>query len=304
MEELLGIVAAALGLAETEVTETLESEGGAGKITALLDKSYDDAKNAADGRATKKTRTEVEKAFKNRGVDFKFDEKKSFDLNVAAAVEALETKLSATPGDAPNALTEQQILNLPFVKKLKNDHTLELDRKVQEAEEKVKNDLKSEREKFEQEQIEIDAREFIRKQLATLNPNVGDDDPELAANRLKRLENDIYKAGNWKKDGKELVLYDAEGNILTDDSGKVIKPEMLVREETTSLYKLPVSTPKTSTGHTQPAPASGSQEAPKHYKGELPKNATEYAAKMADATISNDAKVEMKELYQAAQKEK
>ena len=58
------MLAAAAGVAETEVAELIKTDDGVESLSQTFDAKFTKVRDDADKRATKKTRTEVEKALK------------------------------------------------------------------------------------------------------------------------------------------------------------------------------------------------------------------------------------------------
>lgn len=251
-KELLGIVSAALGVDETEVTETLQSEDGPAKLKTQVEDfiatGLADAKKSADGRALKSTRNAVEKALKSVGIDYKFDPDKAFDLNVSAALESYESKVAESAGQS-TTLTDEQILKLPQVVKLKNELTLDAERRETAAREQERESLKKEREDFTRQQTENQVRSKFKKELAVLNP-IFSADAKRAANQAQDLEDKVAKAGPWQTEGDETYLLDEDGEIKKDRLGKPVTLSTFTREVITNYYDLPVATPKQNAGLT------------------------------------------------------
>lgn len=263
-EKLIGMLAAASGVAETEVAELIKTDEGIDSLSQTLDTKFTKVRDDADKRATKKTRTDVEKVLKDAGVeDARFD-------NLPAAIETLTTKAaeSATGGK----LDEATVLKHPAVVALKNKLTLETEQKVNEARQQEQQKLQQERESFAREQVAAQVREKAGALIDQLQP-VFSQNPTVAANQRQRLLADLT-SGRYLVENGELVPVDADGEVVKDAQLNPLKFEALVRKTVTDNFDLPVSTDRSAPTLTAEQIAAGAR-AKQEYTG--PKTDDEYA---------------------------
>lgn len=287
MEQLLGIVAAAAGVAETEAAELATTDEG---IASLKKKISDkdaakvlEIRKDANGRVLKIATA----AFTKLGVDpTVFEEGREFKENLAAAAEALQS--SALESAGKGTLTDEEVLKLPAVKKLRSDILAEADRKVETAKKEASESLTKERQEFRREQVEAKSLKYVREQIAEMNPDFGTN-ATIAANRQRDLEQRLLKELPWDADGETVRLVDAEGEVLRDASHNVVQPADKVREIVTSYYELPISTHKDPSGISQTDVNRNQQTQLTHYKGELPKTEADYVALANDPNLKSEA---------------
>lgn len=289
-EKVIGILAAAAGVAATEAAELVTTDEGIETLQGKMAAKVADVKKNADGRALKITRD----AFISAGVDPDvFQEGRAFKENIGAAVESLHEVAVGKSGEGK--LTDEQVLKHPAVVKFKNDLTLEADRKVEQAKKEVADGLKAEREAFEAQKIEGVVREYYSREVDKLNPNFSTN-PAVAANQRKDLIEKLIKAGKHQLDAAgNPVLLDEEGEVKKDSMGNVVKAESLAREVTTQYYDLPVATERQGTAHQQPKPGDKVE-----YKG--PKTRDELNEKLANLNTPADRK-KLTEEFEAHEKE-
>lgn len=231
-EKLIGILAAAAGVAETEIAEYLKSDEGIDSISQALDTKFTKVRDDADKRATKKTRTEVEKALKEAGVeDARFD-------NLPAAIETLTSQ--AAQSASGGKLDEATVLKHPAVVALKNTLTLDIERKVTEARTEERQKLQQQREEFSREQTAATVREQASALIEQLQP-VFSLNPVVAANQRKRLLEELT-TGRYLVENGELVPVDADGEVVKDAQLNPLKFEAVVRKMVTDNFDLPTST--------------------------------------------------------------
>jgi len=244
-EKITGILAAAAGVAATEAAELLTTDEGIATLQSKVTAKLADVKKNEGNRVLKDTRKAVEEVLKAAGVSADvFEEGRGFRENVTAAVEALQSQsLTAAAKD----LTPEQILKLEPVVRLKNEMTLDADRRVRAAETTAADALKKDREAFEQQQTLVGVRAWADTQIDALKPNFSDN-PTIAANQRNILRDQIIGAGTYRKEGDSYVLLDAAGEIIRDSAENVLNPADKARQLAESLFGLPVSAPKTSTG--------------------------------------------------------
>lgn len=263
-EKLIGILAAALGATETEVTETLKSDDGSeqlqSQLKAKLKARFDDGVKASD----KKLKGKVEAAFKAKGVEI-------------ASFDDLETGLDELASKAPQAsadgkLTDDQVLQHPAVKKLRNDLTLQQEQAVQKAKEETQTALQSQIEDFNRKQTQTSVRQKAEQILAELKP-VFDADPTRAAKQKQRLLEDIVNGSYQVEEDGTVRLLDKDGELRKDDMGNTIKFNDYVKQVTTDYYPLPAATERQNAGLTpEQIAAAGRADA---YTG--PKTEQDYA---------------------------
>ncbi len=296
-EKILGFLATAAGVAAPEAAELATTDEG---IDTLIRKASErdaskvlDIRKDANGRALKIATA----AFTKLGVDPSlFVEGREFKDNVAAAAEALQS--SALESAGKGTLTDEEILKLPAVKKLKSDILSEADRKVEAAKKEASEALTKEKQEFRKEQVGAKALKYVRGLIDEMNPDFGKN-PTIAANRRKELEAKLIKELAWDAEGDNVRLVDTEGEALRDASHNLVVPADKVREIVTSYYELPVSTERQSPGLTPEAAASAAAADAKKFQGEMPKTAADYAALLP--TLGPEAKQEVK-AWRAAEK--
>lgn len=230
-EKLIGMLAAAAGVAETEVAELIKTDDGIESLSQTFDAKFTKVRDDADKRATKKTRTEVEKVLKEAGAeDARFD-------NLPGALDALTSK--ATEAAAGGKLDEATVLKHPAVVALKNSLTLDIERKVSEARKEERQTLQTEREQFSREQTAATVREQANTLIDELKP-VFSLNPTVAANQRKRLLDELTTRPYLLENG-ELVPVDAAGEVETDAMKNPLKFTALVRQIVTENFDLPTS---------------------------------------------------------------
>lgn len=247
-EKVIGVLAAAAGVAPTLAAELVTTEEGIADLQSKVTAKLADVKKNASGRAIKIATDALIAA----GVDAAvFEEGREFKENVTAAVQAVQAK-----GGAAKDLTDEQILKLPAVIKLKNELLLDTDRKVKAAETAAADALKKDREDFQKEQTLVGVRAWADKQIDELKPNFSDN-PTIAANQREMLRNQIISAGTYQKEGDAYVLVDGQGEIMKDAMQNPLKAADKARQLAESLFGLPVSQPKESAGVRQGEVATG-----------------------------------------------
>ena len=288
-EKLIGMLAAASGVAEAEVADLIKTDEGIDSLSQTLDTKFTKVRDDADKRATKKTRTEVEKALKEAGVeDARFD-------NLPAAIETLTTKAaeSATGG----RLDEATVLKHPAVVALKNKLTLETEQKVNEAVQQEQQKLQQEREHFTREQVAAQVREKAGALIDQFQP-VFSQNPAVAANQRQRLLADLT-SGRYLVENGELVPVDADGEVVKDAQLNPLKFEALVRKTVTDNFDLPVSTDRSAPTLTAEQIAAGAR-AKQDYTG--PKTRAEYDAKVLTLN-DREQRQALRESFEAYEKD-
>lgn len=244
-EKITGILAAAAGVAATEAAELLTTDEGIATLQSKVTAKLADVKKNEGNRVLKDTRKAVEEVLKSAGVSAEvFEEGRGFKENITAAVEVLQSQ-SLTTG--AKDLTPEQILKLEPVVRLKNEMTLDADRRVKAAETAAADALKKDREDFAKEQTLVGVRAWADTQIDLLKPNFSDN-TAIAANQRAILRDQIIGAGTYRKEGDGYVLLDASGEIIRDSSENVLNPADKARLLAESLFGLPVSDPKASPG--------------------------------------------------------
>jgi hypothetical protein len=284
-EKVIGILAAAAGVAPTLAAELATTDEGIAELQTKVTAKLASVKKDASGRGLKIATDALVAAGADPAV---FEEGREFKENVAAAVQAVQAK----PGSSKD-LTDEQILKLPAVIKLKNELLLDTDRKVKAAETTAAEALKKDREDFHKEQTLVGVRAWADKQIDELKP-IFSDNPAIAANQREMLRNQIVTAGTYQKEGDAYVLVDASGEIIKDAMQNALKPEAKARQLAESLFGLAVSDPKTSPGVKQGDVAADNKFVFQHFKGEVPKTAEEITALRADQSLPLDARKELK----------
>lgn len=296
MEKLHGILAAAAGVAATEAAELASTDEGLDTLQSKISAKLADVKKNEGKRVLKDTRKAVETALQAAGVDADvFDEGREFKENLAAAVEALQSK---TVADTGKGLTEEQVLKHPAVIKLKNELTLDTDRKVTAAKAEVAEALKKEQEDFRKEQNLVGVRAWAEKQVDELNP-IFSTTSTIAAAQRKDLVDKIISAGTYQKEGDAYVLVDDKGEIIKDAMQNAVKPETKARQLAETFYGLPVSNPRDTPPLTAAEIAAGAR-AKQDYTG--PKTRAEYDAKVLTLN-SREERQALKESFDAYEKE-
>lgn len=274
----MGIVAAALGMAETEVAETVTSDGGVKALEDKFDAKFKAQRDQGDQRATKKTRTAVEKALKTAGLpDFVFDPDQSFDDNVASAVAELQSKAVGTGSEGK--LTAEQVLKHPDVVKALNALKTEKEQAIEQARAQEREALNGKIQEFTKQQTDAKVRAKAAALVDELKPNFT---PGKEAAQRKKLIDDLVAQGGYKLSdtGDDVLLVDADGNLLDGSMGNTAKFADRVRGYADELYGLPTATERQSPGVEQKDLAGGNSRF-KHFKGETPKTKAE-ALKLAD----------------------
>lgn len=295
-EKVIGILAAAAGVAPTLAAELATTDEGIAELQTKVTAKLADVKKNASARGLKIATDALVAAGAEATV---FEDGREFKDNVAAAVEAIKGTAAAT---SANTLTDEQVLKLPAVVQLKNELLLDTDRKVKVAQTEAAEALKKDREAFQKDQILVGVRSWAEKQVdEELKPNFSTE-PKIAANQRKDLIDKIVAAGTYRPEGAGYVLVDGQGEIIKDAMQNVLKPEARAREIAESFYGLPVSTPKDSPSPKQADVAGGNANGYqfKAFKGTPPKNDNDFETLANDPNLSTAALKELQE-YRAAQ---
>lgn len=271
MQEVIGMLAAAAGVAETEAAELATTDEGRAALQGKIAAKLADVKTNADGRALKSARKAVEDALRAAGVEAAvFEPGREFKDNVTAAVEVLQAQ---TVADSGKGLSEEQVLKHPAVIKLKNELTLDTERKVNAAKAEVSESLKKEQDDFRREQNLVGVRAWVESQVDSLNPNFSDV-PTIAAAQRKDLVAKIISVGTYQQEGTAYVLVDEKGEIIKDAMQNAVKPESKARELAETFYGLAISTDRQAPPLTAEQIAAGARSG-LPYTG--PKTDNEYA---------------------------
>lgn len=294
-EKVIGILAAAAGVAPSLAAELATTDDGIAELQTKVTAKLADVKKNASARGLKIATDALVAAGAEATV---FEDGREFKDNVAAAVEAIKGTAAAT---SANTLTDEQVLKLPAVVQLKNELLLDTDRKVKAAETAATEALKKDREAFQKDQILVGVRSWAEKQVdEELKPNFSTD-PKIAANQRKDLIEKIVNAGTYKPEGASYVLVDGQGEILKDAMQNVLKPEARARELAENFYGLPASIPKDSPQTGQGDVAAPGAHAFKDFKGAPPKTEDEYMAQLNDTSLTPAAVTELKSYWSASQ---
>lgn len=241
-EKVIGLLATAVGVAATEAAELATTDEGIATLQTKLTAKLAGIKDDADGRALKL----VTQAFKAAGVDaVVFEKGREFKENLSAAVSALESKVSEKAGES---LTPEQALAHPAVKQKLNEAATATAGKVKEAQDQMRAELETERAAINRDRTVSKVSERANALIAELNP-VFSTDPTRAANQRAKLLSEIT-AGNFVEVGGQLYPADKDGEVLKV-LGNPVDLDAFVRQQTTSLYDLPLSTERQSPGVTQ-----------------------------------------------------
>ena len=233
-EKVIGILAAAAGVAPTLAAELATTDEGIADLQAKVTAKLADVKRNASARGLKIATDALVAA----GADATaFEEGREFKDNVAAALEGIQAKAASTAG---GDLPEEQLLKLPAVVALKNRLTLETEQKVQTARKEAADSLKQERADFEKAQTMVGVRAWAEKQVTALDPNFSTN-AEIATAQREDLIEKIISAGTYQKQGDGYVLLDKDGEIRKDTSENPLKPEEEARKLATRFYGLPVA---------------------------------------------------------------
>ncbi|GAB3303639.1 hypothetical protein [Hymenobacter tenuis] len=241
-EKLIGILAAAAGVVETEVAELIKTAEGVDTLSDHLEAKISKVRDDADKRATKKTRTEVEKALKSAGIaDASF-------ADLPAAIEALQTQASTT---ATKDLSDDQLLKHPSVVKELNKLRSAQEQAIESARQEERQKLEAQRQAFTKQQTDAKVRQEVERFITEYDPNFSPD-PARAARQREKLVNDLVAQGGYQlsEDGTSVQLIDADGNLLTGKMNNPVKLADRVREYAEDLYGLPLSTDRQSPGLT------------------------------------------------------
>lgn len=253
-EKVIGILAAAVGVAPTEAAGLATTDEGIAQLQTKLTAKLAGIKDDADGRALKL----VTQAFKASGVDaVVFEKGREFKENLAAAVSALESKAAEKAGDG---LTPEQALAHPAVKQKLNEAATATASKVKEAEDRLRGELETERAAITRDRTVAKVSEQANAIIAQLNP-VFSADPTRAAHQRAKLLAEIT-AGNFVEVSGRLYPADKDGEVL-QVLGNPVDLDAYVRQQTTSLYDLPTSTDRSSPGIKPGETASGAYAGPK-----------------------------------------
>lgn len=291
--KVLGLLAAASGVAEAEVTDLVATDEGLATLQTAITSKLKGIKDEADGRALKLVTT----AFKQAGVDDAvFEKGREFKVNLAAAVEALNTKAAEKGSET---LTPEQALAHPAVKQKLNEITTSIDQRVEAGRQQEREALKTERENFAREKLAGTVSEKAATILDTLQP-IFNEKPEKAATQRANLLASIV-SGKFIEVNGEIFPADANGEVLKDASMNAVKLSDLVRKQTEALYDLPLSTPKASPAPRQSEVAATPQgdASFKEYKGPAPKNEADVLAIRNDQSLSLAARNEVKAFWEA-----
>lgn len=288
LEKAIAIISAASGAETSVVAEQLTSdEAPTAAATKLFEGKFTEQRDQGDQRATKKTRTEVEKALKDAGVtDAKFSD-------LPAAIQALKASAAA---DASKGITPEQALDHQAVKAKINELTASIDAKVAAAKVEERTAFEKERATFEAGKLASRKAILADEQLTVLNPLLGD--ATKAVGRRAELIERLSKLPTVEVDGQ---FFEAEnGEIKRDALGNPVKYADMMRRETERLYDLPVSTPKDSPSVTDKDVAAGDAKAPvfTHFKGEAPKTEDAKLAICNDQSIPIAARKEVADYWE------
>lgn len=294
MDELTkatAIISAALGVEAPEVAELLTSDDAVQAVTARLETKFTELRDQGDKRATKKTRTAVENAFKSAGV-----EDASFD-KLPAAIEALQT---ASTAGAVKDLTDEQLLKLPLVVKALNAERLRTETAVEAARTEERTKLEKDRQAFNQQRTEAAVRAAADAEITRLNPNFT---PGKEAAQRERLIRELLADGGYQlTDAGEVQLVDTDGHVLPGKLGNgVAKFADLVRERAEDVYGLPKSEPRDSTGLRQDDVQRQGGPNLQHYKGALPKTEEEFNTLVNDPSLAVPALQEVRAYWKEKQ---
>lgn len=290
LEKAIAIISAASGAEATVVAEQLTSdEAPTAAATRLFEVKFNEQRDQGDQRATKKTRTEVEKALKDAGVtDAKFSD-------LPAAIQALKASAAAEAG---KGITPEQALAHDAVKAKFNELTASIDQKVTAARAEERTAFEKERTDFEAGKLASRKAVLVDEQLTTLNPLLGE--PTKAVGRRAELVDRLSKLPTVEVNN-ELFEADANGEIKRNALGNPVKYADMVRRETERLYDLPVSSPKESPSVKQEEVAnkSATDFTFKEFKGEAPKDEDAVLAIRNDQSIPLAARQEVAAYWEA-----
>lgn len=274
LKRLVGFVARSLKKTEDEVAEAISSD----EAVRGLSQDFADHIQTVDTNAYKRAELKIKKTTEQilaaKGLkDVSFDK-------LGEALDVLEQQAREKGG---TALSEEEIMRLPAVVKLKNTHATEKEQIATAAKLEERNALATERQQFQQQQQAVIVRAAAEAKVRELNPNLGDN-PTIAANRFEELVDKIV-SGNYKVEGQQIIpLKPGTDEYLTDEkTGHTIKFEDTVRGTVTRLYELPVATDRQSPGLTPEQVAAANRGTNfTHFKGKAPKTEQEYV------TLAND----------------
>ncbi|MCC3159685.1 hypothetical protein LJ737_20760 [Hymenobacter sp. 15J16-1T3B] len=291
MEELIrlaGVLAPVLKKSKEEVADAAKSDETAAELAEAIKAHITNIDTSGYKRAELKLKKDVEKLLAAKGVpDASFD-------NLTAGFDYLEQQAREKAG---KVLTDEDVLSLPAVKKLINQHTVE--------KEQIKTVAKTEAEKALEEQVKTFRREQTNSKveaeaarlIAELNP-VFSQNPTVAANQ-RRILLDQLKAGQYEVKDGQLIPLKEDGTYQTDEHGHAVKFEDVVRGTVTSYYDLPVSKDRQSAGHDQSSFSGGIQPQLEHFKGKLPSDEKEYMALANDPNIAPAALKEVQVYWES-----
>jgi hypothetical protein len=293
LEKAIAMISAASGADATAVAERLESDATAEAIaTEFFEPKYKAQRDQGHKIATDKTRKAVETALKAAGV-----EDASFDA-LPAAIETLQSKAAAAN---PAALTPEQLLKQKPVVDALNAERLKTDTAVADAEKRVRGELETERQQFQQQRTSAAVRAAAEAEIARLNPNFTAGKEAVQKERLIR---ELLSEGKFQlAENGEIQLVDEDGNVLPGKLGNgVAKFADLVRERAEDVYGLPVSSPRESAGLTPEQIAAGQGATVfKEFKGAAPKTAEEYQELANDPNLSTPALQELQSYWREKQ---
>lgn len=259
------VLAPYLKKSAAEIADILNSDNGKDQLTELMkgyqQSQHDRGYQSAEGKA----KDMVEAALRKRGVkDAKFD----------ALNDALDAVEANAAGKAGNALSDEDALKLPAVKRALAQAENEKMTAVEKARSEAEGALTAERAAFVKEKTDAEVKTKAAAVIAELNP-IFNEDPQKAARQRERLLADIVSGKYEVKDG-DIRPVKEDGTYLPDGQGHPVSFADHVRTTVLAEYDLPKSAPRDSPSLNQ---RNVNRDAPvqrEHFKGELPKTQAEY----------------------------
>lgn len=283
---LLAFVAAALGVAKSEVVATLKDAEDASPILDLHRQKVQDQKKTNFDDGYKKANKEVKFAFEK-------DLKEKFDLQSDKTGLDLVEELLTTKGKAaePGEITEDVIKKHPLYLAKEKEVATVAKTKDKEWETKLT--------ALETAQAKKEAFKTVSERGLTafekLNP-VLPADPEKAAKQKRLLIKELEKS-NYQIDGENVLILDAEGKRIEDGHGNPIKFEDFVRKQADEIgFEYKVAEERSSSGGGSNTGGTGGAPERK-FKGEYPKTQADYFKVMNDESIPYEQKAEVKEVF-------
>lgn len=226
MEEIIALLALAMGKPNEEITASLEKDGVMPEGQALVDsakglltKHISDVKKEQHKRGSRETHAKYRSEIKSRWADAPSDVTDDLEF----FKEFLETKEGSAD---PAGMSKEDLVKNPVVKSLITEQV----QRQKEQYAKLQDELHKTREQYETETAKILAQTQLQAVVNETKVILGEDD-QTRQRRLKTLETLIFNGRKMKAEGGKLVFLDANGDPETDDAGNPITLKNLVLQE-------------------------------------------------------------------------